>query len=282
MKNNLISEIKSKLNIFSPTQRNIAKYILSHTDKVVLLSISDLAMECSTSETTVMRFLKKLGYSSFQVFKVEMAQQISVKSPQAVYEDIKLDDDVSKVKQKIIYSVNNSINELNNLLNNETLNEVVNTLSNANKILFFGIGGSSLIAQDAFHKFLRLGLNVLYDTSPHLMNVHCTYTSKKDVLLLVSHSGESREVLECANLARKNNAKIIALTSYKTSSLTKLVDFTLLSSSNESKYHTDAMVSRIIQLVIIDTIYVALVLKMGNKSIDNINKSRMAVAKSKT
>ncbi|WP_425058970.1 HTH-type transcriptional regulator HexR [Sporomusa carbonis] len=283
----LFSIIRTHYHTLSSTQKLIADYVLNHSETAVLLSISDLAAECKTSETTVMRFLQKLGYSSYQVFRVKMAQELSGRVPQAIYVDIKdqeinSSDDEAKIKRKVLSSVATSIHDLNHLINDDDLSQAVSLLYQANKILFFGSGGSAVVAHDAFHKFLRLGLNVVNEFSPHLMYLHCTHTTARDVIFLVSHSGESKEVIECANLAKKNQARIIALTSYKNSTLAKLADVCFLSSTSEKKYHTDAMVSRIIQLIIVDLLYVPLVLKLGQKGIRNINKSRLAVAWTKT
>lgn len=281
LSNNIFTIIRTKYNILSPAQKIVANYILKNSTQAILLSISDLATQCDTSEPTVIRFLKKIDYSSYQVFKVHLAQEISIHTPQAIYENINFKDDILQIKKKILQSTTNSINDLETQLDDETIIQIMEILTKATKILFFGCGGSATIAQDAFHKFLRLGLNVITDTSPHIMCIHCTHTISSDVLLLISHSGESREILDCARLAKKNKATIIALTSYKNSSLTKLADYVLLSSTNETNYHTDAMVSRIVQLVILDMIYVAITLNSGENSIENLNKSKLAVALSK-
>lgn len=282
MSSHPITEIKTKYNILSLKQKVIADFILNHHKEVILLTITDLAEQCKTSETTIIRFIRKLGYSSYQIFKVMMAQERAASSPQTLYEDIKRGDTAREIINKVIFSTVSSIDDLKKLIDDNVMNASVDLFSKAHRILFFGTGGSATIAQDAFNKFLRLGLNVIHDQNRNMMSVYCAHTGIHDLLFLVSHSGESGEIIRCASLAKENGAKIIALTSYRTSSLTKLADVTLLSSTNETKIHTDAMVSRIIQLVIIDIVYVGLVLRMEQQAIDKINKSRLAVADYKT
>lgn len=278
---NLLTEVKAKYNILSPTQKVVADYILNNSAKTILLPIGELADTCRTSETTVLRFLKKLGYSSYQLFKVKLAQEISGKYPQVVYGDIQSEDTIASIKHKVITSSINSIEDINNLIEDSDLVKCIDILLQADKIIFLGIGGSSAVAQDAFHKFLRLGLNAIHVKDMDMMNLYSAHTTSKDVMFLVSHSGENREIINCAELAKENDAKIVALTSYKTSKLTKLADVSLLSSTHETKYHTDSMASRIIQLIIIDIIYMGLVLKSGENGIEMINKSRISVAKNK-
>lgn len=288
LETSLFSTIRTYYHTLSPTQKVIADYVLNKSKTAVLLSISDIAAECNTSETTVMRFLQKLGYSSYQVFRVKMAQELAAQVPQAIYENINAleeihsSDDVAQVKQKILSSVTTSLHDLSNLIDDQAISETVHLLQQANKILFFGCGGSAVIAHDAFHKFLRLGLTVINEFSSHLMLLNCTHTTEQDVVFLVSHSGESTETIECARLAKANKAQVVVLTSYQNSTLAKLADVCFFSSTSERKYHTDAMVARIIQLVIVDLLYVPLVLELGHTGIENINKSRLAVAVTKT
>lgn len=282
MKNSILTEIRTKYNEFSPTQKNIADFILENLDKVILLSIGDLAGYCNTSETTIMRFMRKLGYDSYQVFKVMIAQEIAENTTQSIYEEIRENDDVRQIAKKVIFSTVNSIEDLNNLLDNDTLQRVVEKIKNARRVLIFGSGASGAIAYDAFHKFSRLGINVVNCLDSHMMSILSAHTNPDELLIAISHSGESREILDAAELAKENGAAIVAITSYKHSSLTKYADEVIYSSTNETKYRSDAMVSRIIQLVIIDILYVAYVLNQGKSAIELVNKSRLAVAKKKT
>lgn len=278
----IFTEIRTSYNLLSSTQKTIADYILSHTDKVILLTISELADQCNTSETTVIRFLKKLGYSSYQVFRVKVAQEIAGDSTETIYEEIKEDDTNDQIKRKVIFSTVNSIKDLNNILDDDSIEKTVDILLHSNRIIFYGVGSSSAIASDAFHKFSKLALNVSFYSDPHFINIINSHLTENDVLFVISHSGESREILNCTNLALVNNAKVIAITSYKKSTLAKLATVFLLSSTNETKYRSDAMISRIIQLVIIDIIYISTFLRKSPDSHTALNKSRLAVAMNKT
>ncbi len=282
MEESIISTIRTKYNTLSPVQKVVADYTLSNSDKVFLHSISELAHQCNTSETTIIRFLRKIDCSSYQVFRVKIAQELSDDSGSAIFEDVTNDDDVDTIKRKVIHSTVNSINDLNHILDATSLKQFVDTVTASKKTYFIGVGASSSIASDAHHKFLRLGMNAsCYDDS-HMMSIACTHASQDDLVVAVSHSGESLEIIDAVLLAKKHGAKIAVLTSYSNSSLTKLADIILLSSSQETKYRSDAMTSRIIQLVIIDILYVSTVLKLGGKGILKVNESRVAVAKKKT
>ncbi|MGM0438162.1 MAG: MurR/RpiR family transcriptional regulator [Bacillota bacterium] len=278
----VFSKIRTKYNTLSPAQKRVADYVLQNQDKIAMLTISSLAKKCDTSETTIFRFLKKLDYESYQVFRVKAAQEISEEKPEAIYEEINKDDSISAIKQKVIMSTSSAIKDLYNLVDDDSLAETINLIKKADRVLFYGVGASHAIAMDAYHKFARLGINAVNIRDAHMMNILSTHTDTNDLLFVISHSGESIEVLEPVKLAKENDVKVIGITSYENSTLSNLVDIQLLSSTNETKYRSDAMVSRIIQLVIIDILYVSFVTTSEDEYIDKVNKSRLAVAQRKT
>jgi len=274
----VFSKIRTKYNTLSPAQKRVADYILQNQNEIAMLTISSLAKKCDTSETTIFRFLKKLDYDSYQVFRVKAAQEISDEKPEAIYEEINESDSIAAIRKKVTMSTSSAIQDLDNLVDDETIRRIIKLIKEADRILFYGIGASHAIAMDAYHKFARLGINAVNIRDSHMMNILSTHTNKNDLLFVVSHSGESVEVLEPVKLAKENDVKVVGITSYENSSLTKLVDELLLSSTNETKYRSDAMVSRIIQLVIIDILYVGFVTTSEKEYVDKVNKSRLAVA----
>lgn len=278
---NTFSHIRTRHHTLSPAQKQIADFVLNNSDQVILASLSDLAEKCNTSETTILRFLRKLGFDSYQVFRVKIAQEIANHSGHSIYEEILVDDTLEQIRQKVIMSTVDSMQDLNNLIGTDLLDEVTRYILKASRIVFCGVGASGVVAIDAFHKFLRLGFNVSYYNDTHFMSIACANADANMLVVAISHSGESRDILEAVKLAKDNRAKVVAVTSYAHSSVSRLADVVLLSSSNETKYRSDAMVSRILQLVIIDILYVTVVLNLGHKGIDTVNKSRLAVAKKK-
>jgi DNA-binding MurR/RpiR family transcriptional regulator len=278
MPTGILSAIRTKYHTLSSVQKGIADYILQNAPEVVLLSIGGLAGKCGTSETTVMRFLRKLDFDSYQVFRVRIAQEIPHGRMESVYSEIERGDSVASIMEKVISSTARSVEDLRQLVRADDIAKSVSLMRNASRIFFTGLGASSFIAFDAYHKFLRLGLNASASSDSHLMSIVASHAGESDLVFAVSHSGESRDILDCVRLASGNGAKVIAFTSYRGSSLTNLADVVLLSSSNETRFRSDALVSRILQLVIVDMLYVAMVLEMGPEAIQRINRSRLAVA----
>ena len=282
MKESVLGLIRAKYNILSPTQKVIADYILANTKKVIMLSMASLAQACDTSETTIIRFLRKLDYDSYQVFRVKVAQELSAESPISIYEEIKSDDKPDDIKNKVIQLTMGAIKDLSSIIHEDKIAEFSSQIQAANRIIFIGVGASGMIAADAFHKFLRLGLDVVVCNDSHIMSIYCTHAKKDDFIIVISHSGESCEVLDAVKLAKEKGAVIGAITSYPRSTLSRVADIVLLSSARETEYRSDAMISRILQLVIIDILDISITLKMGSEGVRNLNESRLAVAKRKT
>lgn len=148
--------IRTKYNTLSQTQKKIADWILEHGNEIILMSIGEIAAKCSTSEATVMRFLRKLGFDSYQLFKVKVAQDIVDVTPRAVYEDVSSEDSVNEIKQKVIQSTIDAIRDIDKLIEDSTIEKAIEIMANAKRIFFFGVGASGAIAKDAFHKFFKI------------------------------------------------------------------------------------------------------------------------------
>lgn len=278
----LLSDLRTRYNTFSKTQKDIADYILADPEKVTLQSITELAKNCSTSETTVMRLLKKLDIDSYQVFRISLAKELTESPKKALSEDLQEDDNLNSVKAKVINHTVTSIRDLNESLRDEDLEKAIEMITSADRIFTYGVGASLAIATDTFHKLSNIGFNVSSYPDPHLMNILLSHATPDDLFIAISHTGESKEVLHAAELAKQNGAKILTITSFDNSSLARLADLKLLSSTNNKKYHSEAMASRVLQLTIVDILYVSLFMREEEKRFEKLNESRVAVSKNKT
>lgn len=282
MEGSVFALIRTKYNILSPTQKEVADYVLNHPQEVILFSLNELAAACRISETTVVRFLHKLGYDSYQVFRVRMAQELSGETSNVAYGEVSPEDSVDDIMNKVIQSTLRSISDSREMINPEAVEELTRLILGAGRIVVIGVGASAVIAQDSYHKLTKLGISAVCCSDPHLINIISGQLSKGELLLAFSHSGESREILDGVVFAREGGGSVAAITSYPRSTLARESDCVLLSSSLETRFRSDAMSSRIIQLVIIDILYVNLAVRMQEKAAHSIEKSRLAVAKNKT
>lgn len=273
--------IKTNYASLSKGQKQVADYVLKNTSAVMLSSIAALAKECKVSEATIMRFLRKIGYDSYQVFRVKLAQIYSGKHDNIYNEEIQNEDSNETVVKKVIADTGTAIQQLLTLNSTSLYLEAVNAILAAKKICIFGAGSSGYVAGDLHHKLLRFGLNAITSEDSHIQAIHCVHVDKDDLLILISHSGETLSLIDCLQNAIHLGAKVISITSFPKSSLANKSDLTLLSCSNETKFRPDAQKSRILQVVITDILTVFIAARLKEQGKKNVYSSQLAVAKMK-
>lgn len=277
----MASAIRINYNTLSTAQQKIGDFVLQNTQRVMYLSITDLAAQCDTSETTIMRFLRKIGFTSYQVFRVKLAQSLQKDNPKYPWSEIESEDSLSIITGKVITSTITALEDIRQLITPALVSQAVELIVGAKRVFVYGVGSSSYIAGDLFHKLIRLGLNASTCSDSHIMSIQTEQSLLGDLFIFVSHTGESHIIVQNADGAKNGGVGVLSITSYRHSSLAKLSDCTLISSTNEMNYRPDAMTSRIIQLVIIDVLTVALTIRLGKSGVDSVARSQIAVAKQK-
>ncbi len=250
----VILKIQQLLPTLSKSEQAVASYIVLHPETIINLSMSALAETCAVSEPTVVRACRKLGFSGYQNLKVTLAQSVLMPIS-AGSEEVTAEDDSQQTIAKVFTATIHTLEFTRDILRTDTLETVTSMLLGARRIVIFGLGGSGPVAMDLQHKLMRLGLNAMAYTDPHLQAIAAAYCEEGDVIFAISHSGSSRNVVTNTQQAKERNAKVISLTSLGSSPLTKLADISLYTASNETKYRIVAISSRIAELAIIDSIY---------------------------
>lgn len=211
----LFALIRTKYNTLSDSQKAVADYILEDPGRVIGNTLSDTAYDCKVSEPTVLRFLRKIDFTSYQLFKISLAKELSDNTSEEVYEDVTFRDTTEQIVEKIIHSTVNSISDSKEVLNPDSIGRVVDKIIDAKKVLIIGMGASGSIATDLYHKLLKLRINAVCSNDAHMINLLSTNLDPEDLLIVISHSGESREVLDALALAKDQGCQVCAVTSYE-------------------------------------------------------------------
>lgn len=140
-------------------------------------------------------------------------------------------------------------------LDSESLETAAKMIMNANKIVIYGLGNSSAVALDFQHKLMRLGYNAIAFSDNHMQSISASHLTKKDVVVGISHSGSSKDIVDALKIAKENGAFSISITNNGKSPIVKQSDVALYTASNETKYSILGLNSRIAQLAIINAIY---------------------------
>ncbi|WP_313630303.1 MurR/RpiR family transcriptional regulator [Enterococcus devriesei] len=270
-------QIKSLYEDFSPKEQAIATYILENPDKVAHSSISDLSTELGIADSTFFQFTKTLGYSGFKDFKLALLKQENDLSAVTIHENVQKDDSVLVMAEKVFDSNMKTLTDTRKLLKEADLNKAIKLISESRRLYFFGVGGSEIVATDAYHKFLRSPIPVGHSTDYHIQLMEASLLTQADCAILISHSGKSKETIRIAEAAKKAGAKIIVVTSQANSPLAKLGDVVFISISEEIEFRSEALASRIAQLSIIDSLFVILMFNNREQAQNTIAKVRSVI-----
>lgn len=274
-------KIKSLYNGLSTKEQNIADYILENPSSVVHNSISDLSAELNVAGSTLFQFAKKLGYSGFKEFKMAILIQENDFSTTSIHENIEIDDNELTIAQKVFDSNIKTLTDTKKLLQLNDLKKAAEIISNSNLLYFFGVGGSGILAEDAYHKFLRSPISVRHSTDYHIQLMEASLLTPDDCAICISHTGKSKETIKIAEIVKEVGAKVIVITSHASSPLAKIGDIVFISISEEIEFHSEALSSRISQLSILDSLYVILMFMNKEKSKEALSKVRHTISEVK-
>lgn len=261
------------------TEKKVADYVLENTRSVVYMSITDLADACDVGESSIFRFCKSLSYKGYQEFKIALAHSITVENeiPQLT-DQILMDDTIEAVASKVLTTNVSALNETYNLIDIQKISEAIEYLINAERVLFFGVGSSLVTAMEAKIKFMRITNKTECLMDSHLQMMSAALMSNRDVAVVISYSGSTKDSIEVARKAKERGAKVISITRFEKSPLTSYSDLTLLCGANEGPLQGGSLSAKISQLYLLDILYVEYFKKTSEQSIINKETTASAVS----
>ncbi|AIY06792.1 transcriptional regulator, RpiR family [Planococcus sp. PAMC 21323] len=237
---------------FTKSDTKVYEYIMGNKDQVLYHSLTEMAEACGVAEATLLRFFRKLDYKGFQDFKFMLAQEISTTTLETTE-----DTYVDKVKNNVIQV----ITETSDVISEELLEQAIIKIAESEDVVIFGVGSSGIAALDMQNRLMRIGKNASVITDSHFQMMRAASMTEKTVVIAVSLTGSTKDIVDAVSASKENGATVIALTSYTKSPLTKFADLVLLSSSKESPLDSGSLVSKISQLYLIDLICTGLAMK---------------------
>ncbi len=257
MQEDYLTKIRSAYNQFTKAEKKVADYILNNSREVLFMSISDLAEACDVGDTSVFRFCKTMNVKGYQEFKMLLSLSMRENETQTVDDEktITLEDDIVKLAKKVYEENLSAIKETYSLLDCKKMAEALDALTDAKRIVFFGVGTSMLTAMKAMNKFLRIEPKVVCNMDAHMQLITASTLTEDDVAFIFSYSGSTKDTVEIAKYAKKANAKTIVITRFIKSQLTQYADILLLSGANEGTLQNGSTSAEISQLFLVDIIY---------------------------
>lgn len=254
---NILIKIRDMKDSLTPVERVVAEYVLANLEEIPHLSIKSLAQLTKTSDASVLRFCKTMGYTGYRSFIVSISASLgSMEDEQKdQYTDIQPGDDLNTIISNISRNNSKSIEDTLCVIDRKEIERAVKVLRESRRIVFFGIGASGLVGIDAEQKFSRINKICHAYTDGHSQLTAATLLEKNDVAIFISNSGNTADILDALDIAKKNGACIIAITKYTKSPLAESAHIVLSISTPEITIRSGAMGSRIAMLTVIDILF---------------------------
>ena len=237
------------------SDQKIVAYLKEHPDRFTRMSITDISEDIGTSIAAITRFVKKMGYDKLQDLKLAITRDMEA-SESSQYVRVEEDDDILTVSKKVLQKNIETIEDIGKIIREDDLEEAFQIIRDARRVIFTGVSGSASVAQDAYHKFMRIGMMVELITDVHTQAVVSSVGNEEDAIIVVSNEGANTELNAALKVAKENRMKIIAITQFSQSPLTKLADVCLYTLSRNFSYKPQSLISRIAEYSLVDVLYV--------------------------
>lgn len=271
----LFHRIEQLYDSFTKSEKIVADYVFANPQKVLYISITDLAEQCGVGDTTVFRFCKALKTNGYQEFKMLLAQDVAGSKGldgDVLMGSIKSEDSAMVVCQKALAMDIAALNETFNVLDFDMVTRATDMIASARRIHFFGMGSSGVIALEARQKFMRILPNVDYVSDCHMQYMAASLMDSRDLAVFFSYSGSTKDIIEIHNLVKQNGCKSIVITRFAKTQLAAHADVVLLCGSNEGPLDGGASSTSIVQLYLLDVLYLQYYIRHYNQA--NENKAR--------
>jgi RpiR family carbohydrate utilization transcriptional regulator len=275
----LLLRIRGLLPSLNPALKKIAQYILDHPHEVKLMRIRDLAAECGVAEATITRFVKTVGLGSFQELKISLAAIVpdSEQATKMVYEEVTAHDSVSTILDKISAINIRALEDTKRILDPREIERAVSAVDRARHVDIYAAGGSFVAAEHARLRFYRIGKRCHTFSDPNQQSVSASLLTAGDLAIGISNSGRTASTVSALGRAHDSAAGTICITSFDNTPLSEHADIVLFTSTQDSAFFQESMVSRLAQMLVVDVVYAALALRHFGTSVERIERSADAL-----
>ena len=261
----MLDRIKASLPSLAPAEQRVGKLVLQDPRAFANLPVTQLADRAHVSKPTVVRFCRSVGYDGLSDFKLKLAGSVSEGVP-FIHRSVDADDKTTDVMVKVIDNTVAAFLKYRNDASASALDQAVKALaqthSSGKRIEFYGVGNSGIVAQDAQHKFFRLGMNTIAYSDGHMQVMSASMLGQGDCVVVISNSGRTRDLMDACDIAKKRGATTIVITA-SGSPLATAGQIHLTADHPESYDRYSPMVSRLMHLLIIDILATTVALRIG-------------------
>jgi DNA-binding MurR/RpiR family transcriptional regulator len=248
----------------SPAEQRVAQVVIEEAATAARLTITDLAERANSSETTVIRFCRAMGFGGYSELRLTLATEAGRAGVAAdggaheepVGSDISEDDDLAQVVKKIAFADARAVEDTAVQIDIAVLEQVVDLVVAARRVDIYGVGASAFVASDFQQKLHRIGRVAYAWSDLHLALTSAALLDERDVAFGISHTGTTIDTIEAFAEAGRRGARTVALTNFPKAPITAVADLVLTTAARETTFRSGAMASRLAQLTVIDCVFV--------------------------
>lgn len=248
----VLGRVRALLPSMKPGEAKVAEVFLARAADVVYWSVSDVAEAAGVSTATVVRCAQVLGFRGFHDLKLALNRELGSADVEGSAAGDR-DDLLARVMALGARTVADAVE----LIEPADFAAAVRIMHRAEGVLVAGVGTSAPLAQDASYRFSTIGVRATAPSDPHVQHVTASALTPRDVCLVISHTGSTRETLTVAEAAAHSGAQIVAVTSFLRSPLTQLATVSLVAGTREMFFGLEAMASRLAHMAVLDALIVA-------------------------
>ncbi|KWX05783.1 RpiR family transcriptional regulator [Carbonactinospora thermoautotrophica] len=253
--------MRALLPSLPPAEQRVARRIIEDPAGVAAMTIGELAQACETSETTVIRFCRAVGFGGYPELRLTLATEVGRAQGQdrtgrVIDADINPEDSLAEVVEKIAFTDARAVEDTAAQLDIGVLEQVVDKLVTAARVNVYGVGASACVALDLQQKLHRIGKAVFAWPDVHMALTSAALLGPGDVAIGVSHTGETIDTIDVLAEARRHGATTVAITNFPRSPIAEVADHVLTTAARETTFRSGATASRLAQLTVIDCLFV--------------------------
>lgn len=249
----LIQKIKAQLPYYSNVEKRIAQKIVENPKVFITLSMAQLSKEINVSQGSINNFSKKITGGGFSNLKLILAQELP-EIEKENHEFSNIEKNFEHTPEKAFEKSNKALKNTVTLNSEETIKNVVKKLLNAKRIELYGIFRSGIIAKDFSYQLLQLGLPATYVDDVLLSPVSSLMLDDKSVVIAISSSGRTKDIIDAVKIAKEKGVYVICLTAHKSSPLSKLANETLISAYSGESMTGESNEARLAQMFLVNCI----------------------------
>jgi DNA-binding MurR/RpiR family transcriptional regulator len=274
----VLATLRGILPNLSASEARVAQAAINDPAGTAASTIDQLARRCDTSETTVIRLCRTLGFGGYPEFRLSMAAAAAMNVDEEYLSgEILPDDTTEQVVRKVTGADARAITETARAVSIASLENAAKAIGAARRIDIFGAGASSSVAHDLQFKLHRIGLTSHCYADPHSAISSVALLGAGDVAIGLSHSGSTGDTIRYLEVAAASGATTVGITNHPRAPIARTADILVTTAARETTFRSGAMASRIAQLTLVDVLFVLVAQQRVEVAMDALQRTYAAV-----